>query len=58
MTDAQKKMLDSVGGDMSAYNNMVAFGNFLCEMIEKYGKDVIEDIDDTDDKRSTSDKGE
>ncbi len=58
MTDAQKKMLDSVGGDMSAYNNMVAFGNFLCEMIEKYGKEVIEDIDDTDDKRSTSDKGE
>lgn len=58
MTDAQKKMLDSVGGDVSVYNNMVAFGNFLCEMIEKYGKEVIEDIDDTDDKRSTSDKGE
>lgn len=58
MTDAQKKMLDSVGGDMSAYNNMVAFGNFLCKMIEKYGKEVIEDIDGTDDKRSTSDKGE
>lgn len=58
MTDAQKKMLDSVGGDISVYNNMVAFGNFLCEMIEKYGKEVIEDIDDTDDKRSTSDKGE
>ena len=41
MTDAQKKMLDSVGGDISVYNNMVAFGNFLCEMIEKYGKEAV-----------------
>lgn len=55
MTEVEKKMLDSVGGDMSAYNNMVAFGNFLCEMIEKYGKEIIEDIGNADDKRSTSD---
>lgn len=56
MTEIQKKMLDSVGGDMVVYNNMVTFGNFMCDMINKYGKEVIQEIEEEDkEKRSTSD---
>lgn len=50
MTDIEKQMLEQVDGDMVAYNNMVAFGNFLCEMIEKYGKDVLDEIKEEDKK--------
>ena len=46
MTDIEKIMLEQCGGDIVAYHNMIAFGNFLCEMIEKYGKDIMDDIDE------------
>ena len=45
MTDIEKEMLEQCGGDTVAYHNMVAFGNFLCEMINKYGDQVLEDIE-------------
>ncbi len=43
---------------MTAYNNIVIFGNFLCEMIEKYGKEVIEEIEENKKKRSTYEEDE
>ena len=46
MTEVEKKMLDELGGDTVAYHNMVAFGNFLCEMIEKDGGEVLEEIEE------------
>jgi hypothetical protein len=44
MAEIEKKMLAQLGGDTIAYNNLVTFGNFLCDMIDKYGKDVLEDV--------------
>lgn len=44
MTDIEKEMLEQCGGDTVAYHNMIAFGNFLCEMINKYGDQILEDI--------------
>ena len=44
MTDIEKEMLEQCGGDTVAYHNMIAFGNFLCEMIEKYGRDIIDEV--------------
>lgn len=45
MTEIEKKMLEQCGGDTVAYHNMIAFGNFLCEMINKYGDKILEDIE-------------
>lgn len=44
MTDIEKEMLEQCGGDTVAYHNMIAFGNFFCEMINKYGDQILEDI--------------
>ena len=44
MTDIEKEMLEQCGGYTVADYNMITFGNFLCEMINKYGDQILEDI--------------
>ena len=52
MTDIEKEMLEQCGGDTVAYHNMIAFGNFLCEMINKYGDKILEDIEKEEKEQS------
>ncbi|HCJ09456.1 MAG TPA: hypothetical protein DHV96_14200 [Lachnospiraceae bacterium] len=57
MTDIEKEMLEQCGGDTVAYHNMIAFGNFLCEMINKYGDKILEDIE-KEEKEQSKESGE
>lgn len=57
MTDIEKKMLEQCGGDTVAFHNMIAFGNFLCEMINKYGDQILEDIE-KEEKEQSKELGE
>ena len=57
MTDIEKEMLEQCGGDTVAYHNMIAFGNFLCEMINKYGDQILEDIE-KEEKEQSKESGE
>ncbi len=57
MTDIEKKMLEQCGGDTVAFHNMIAFGNFLCEMINKYGDQILEDIEKEEKEQSKESGG-
>ena len=57
MTDIEKEMLEQCGGDTVAYHNMIAFGNFLCEMINKYGDQILEDIEKEEKEQSKESGG-
>ena len=57
MTDIEKEMLEQCGGDTVACHNMIAFGNFLCEMINKYGDKILEDIE-KEEKEQSKESGE
>ena len=57
MTDIEREMLEQCGGDTVAYHNMIVFGNFLCEMINKYGDKILEDIE-KEEKEQSKESGE
>lgn len=57
MTDIEKKMLEQCSGDTVAFHNMIAFGNFLCEMINKYGDQILEDIEKEEKEQSKESGG-
>ena len=50
-------MLEQCGGDTVAFHNMIAFGNFLCEMINKYGDQILEDIEKEEKEQSKESGG-
>ncbi len=45
MTKTEEEMLEVCGGDMVVYNNWVRFADFICEMIIKYGDEVLAEIE-------------
>ena len=46
MMKIDQDILDRCRGDMTAYTNWVAFANFICDMIEKYGDEVLAELDE------------
>ena len=53
MVKIDEEILEECGGDMVIYNNWVAFANFLCDMIEKYGDEVLAEIEEEKKQKKT-----
>ena len=57
MLKVNEKILEECGGDMTIYNNWVAFANFLCDMIELYGEEVLAEIEEEKKMEAKKKKG-